>query len=214
MTTRKVEFVFDERSLVTQEEIDMLLFRVDDPDWDVSQRGDVWELLPRLIGLAQSCANALRPPAPAATVTGWRPEVAAFADAMENKLRANDHKGGWKNDINLDLYYRMEEESRELLTAVATGRVDEILGEAADVANFAMMVADVCGVLDIRRRLTPPEITDAMRAVVEEAEIIIAWATPTEWVNDSVYINIPKSKLIALRSAVAAVRGAGGEGRE
>lgn len=93
----------------------------------------------------------------------WRPEVAAFADAMETKLRANEHKGGWKYMHPHDLLDRLREETRELKIAAdiacvrmaerpdlpdhARVYVDRVRGEAADVANFAMMIADVCGAL-------------------------------------------------------------------
>lgn len=90
----------------------------------------------------------------------------AFADLMEAKLRENDHKGGW-DECDVDwLLTRMDEESRELtkcrfeearaivgvgpLMITREGRDSarrQIGGEAADVANFAMMIADVCGAL-------------------------------------------------------------------
>ena len=34
---------------ITNEELEMLQRRIDDPDWDVSQKNDVWELLPNLL---------------------------------------------------------------------------------------------------------------------------------------------------------------------
>lgn len=36
-----------------------------------------------------------------------RPEVAAFAIAMERKLRKNDHKGGWQDDAPEALLARL-----------------------------------------------------------------------------------------------------------
>jgi NTP pyrophosphatase (non-canonical NTP hydrolase) len=92
---------------------------------------------------------------------GWRPEVRAFADLMEAKLRENDWKGGWKGDTDLDLFERLGEESAELLAAlhrhakrlmwgdswVMEDTVPRVGRETADVANFAMMIADVCGAL-------------------------------------------------------------------
>jgi NTP pyrophosphatase (non-canonical NTP hydrolase) len=92
----------------------------------------------------------------------WRPEVEAFADRMEAKLRENDWKGGWKGCTDLDLFERLGEESAELLSALhrhakrlswgegwvmETDTEERIGREAADVANFAMMIADVCGAL-------------------------------------------------------------------
>ncbi len=89
-----------------------------------------------------------------------RPEVAAFARAMEEKLRKNDHKGGWKDESARSLLERAEDEIKELDLAVTCLRDDEcghyksedekrqsVRGEAADVANFVMMVADVCEAL-------------------------------------------------------------------
>jgi NTP pyrophosphatase (non-canonical NTP hydrolase) len=76
---------------------------------------------------------------------------------MEEQLRANDHKPGWKKDDARDLIGRLREETSELYSAVNGWLVcptdemeheaDHVLKEAADVANFAMMVADVCGAL-------------------------------------------------------------------
>ena len=93
-----------------------------------------------------------------------RPEVAAFAMLMEEKLLLNDHRPGWKNDDVHALIARLYEEARELVQAIGEG-VDpavvhaEIGREAADVANFAMMIADVCGALDegvLRARARTP----------------------------------------------------------
>jgi hypothetical protein len=97
-----------------------------------------------------------------------RPEVQAFAEAMEMKLRLNDHKGGWKKEHpKAYLFRRLGDEIRELEYAIddqinaiqmlhredATPKLVEIQGnkvlsEAVDVANFAMMIADVCGALE------------------------------------------------------------------
>jgi hypothetical protein len=84
----------------------------------------------------------------------WRPEVRAFADLMEAQLRANDHKPGWRGDQDWELHYRLREEVSELGEQLAPGsRTDlaswrsRVGSEAADVGNFAMMIADVCGAL-------------------------------------------------------------------
>lgn len=97
------------------------------------------------------------------TMLELRPEVAAFAQAMEAQLRANDHKPGWKGIEPDALLDRLREERRELEVAVlqievyamgncspanTTHYVGRVVKEAADVANFAMMVADVCGGLE------------------------------------------------------------------
>jgi NTP pyrophosphatase (non-canonical NTP hydrolase) len=85
-----------------------------------------------------------------------RPEVQAFAKLMERQLRANDFKGGWDRDPPLALLRRLRQETDELEQVLTdldeAGEVFdddrvEIGCEAADVANFAMMVADVMGSL-------------------------------------------------------------------
>lgn len=85
------------------------------------------------------------------------PYVLEFAKRMESKLARNRHKGdreGWINDEPDALLARLHEETRELENelAIAVVRMHEPLNasmmanrvadEAADVANFAMMIAD------------------------------------------------------------------------
>lgn len=85
-----------------------------------------------------------------------RPEVLAFAVLMERKLRENDFKGGWGRDTAASLCRRAREELDELWGIIPhwtqQGKLPadkrrELGSEAADVANMAMMVADVCGCL-------------------------------------------------------------------
>jgi len=73
----------------------------------------------------------------------WRNEVVIFADAMEAKLKENDHKQHWSSMPMQYLIGRLAEEQEELREAVERGNHKEVLREAADVANFAMMIADV-----------------------------------------------------------------------
>mgnify|MGYP000899229991 FL=1 len=81
-----------------------------------------------------------------------RPEVAKFAELMEQKLRANDHKGHWRGSSLSYLIARLREECGELIDAIlyeedsAPGHITE---EAADVANFAMFIADAAGALEV-----------------------------------------------------------------
>ena len=72
-----------------------------------------------------------------------RAEVRAFALAMEAKLRANDHKRHWRNFSAMWLMHRLEQEVGELRRALMECRSEDVEGEAADVANFAMMIADL-----------------------------------------------------------------------
>lgn len=73
---------------------------------------------------------------------GLRPEVMAFARLMESKLRKHDGDRGqsWKTTPPGQLLRALDRERVELIDA--TNNAGDIRGEAADVANFAMMVAD------------------------------------------------------------------------
>jgi hypothetical protein len=126
------------------------------------------------------------------TFDDCRPEVKAFAVLMEEKLRENDHKGGWTGGACSVQYLlkRLIEEVAEVVgtfrakvprglhnwnpnlelalhhldlaegqlaqigefTEFHNGGKRRVGGEAADVANFTMMLADVCGALPS----TPP----------------------------------------------------------
>lgn len=76
-------------------------------------------------------------------VGGLREPVRWFAQHMETQLKANDHKGGWKGDRIGSLFDRMLDEERELFEVIGTANNEAIIREAADVANFAMMIADI-----------------------------------------------------------------------
>ena len=76
-----------------------------------------------------------------------------FTEEREKKLAANDYKGGWEDEDVSWLFKRLEEEVKELgrvldkADAIFSNCPDkefipEIISEAADVANFAMMIAD------------------------------------------------------------------------
>jgi NTP pyrophosphatase (non-canonical NTP hydrolase) len=86
-----------------------------------------------------------------AIALGVRPEVAAFALRMEAKLRENDGKPGkrgWKLASPWQLLDRLREETVELEQAMyppVKRSQTQVADEAADVGNFAMMIADVRG---------------------------------------------------------------------
>ena len=73
------------------------------------------------------------------------PIILAFAERMEAKLAKNRHKGGrtaWLQDDPRELLRRLNQEVAELEEAVDSGHAQSAIDEAADVANFALMVAD------------------------------------------------------------------------
>ena len=77
-----------------------------------------------------------------------RKEVLSFAETMESRLRRHDDSRGdsWKDSGADWLFDRLKEEVAELKLAVAGNYCDETLqariNEAADVANFAMFIAE------------------------------------------------------------------------
>jgi len=84
-----------------------------------------------------------------------------FLKAMREKLEHGRNKGRfgwdekWKNHFfersplgSKGMFFQMlQEEIIELAFALESGRNSEIRHEAADVANFAMMIADIHGAL-------------------------------------------------------------------
>jgi hypothetical protein len=85
--------------------------------------------------------------------------VKAFQAIMLEKLRANAHKGGWKNADPTALFDRVDDELQEardkfdMWARFATTErrryyAKAFAKEAGDVANFLMFVADVMGALD------------------------------------------------------------------
>lgn len=80
-----------------------------------------------------------------------RAELARFVRIMEGKLVATDYKAHWNHTDQISgdhalpmsyLFGRIQEEVRELATAMEGGKPHHIVQEAADVANFCMMLAD------------------------------------------------------------------------
>jgi NTP pyrophosphatase (non-canonical NTP hydrolase) len=77
-----------------------------------------------------------------------RPEVLAFAQAMENVLRQNDYKGGWKDNDRKNIVYlmrRLYQEIGEVEVALQDEDNVQTRRELVDVANFCMMLWDNLG---------------------------------------------------------------------
>ena len=74
-----------------------------------------------------------------------RTELRWFVQEMEWKLQANDHKGGWRECHPFALFERLQEEVEEIRAQLNADPDDiaKLVAECADVANFAMMIADV-----------------------------------------------------------------------
>lgn len=67
-----------------------------------------------------------------------------FGEEMRQRLLLNRYKTGWDRLSMSDLKRHLTEEVKELYYAMDIGDQDNIRKEAADVANFAMMIADRC----------------------------------------------------------------------
>lgn len=103
--------------------------------------------------------RATPPPTVRAPMANNRwPTVDRFAAFMRQKLDENEHKGGWECEDEDWLLDRIQQELNELReaweakprgSAARTEWRTRIVREAADVANMAMMLADVCGALPV-----------------------------------------------------------------
>ena len=77
-----------------------------------------------------------------------RNEILAFSEIMEQKLKENDHKDHWSGMHIKTLLERLEMETSELSDDIYrkddynSDDIKYIQRECADVANFAMMIAD------------------------------------------------------------------------
>lgn len=82
-----------------------------------------------------------------------RPEVQQFAELMEEVLRQNDRKGGWRQMPLGWLIKRLLGEAHELYQGYYEPQYtmhgwqystkEHLRKECADIANFAMMISDV-----------------------------------------------------------------------
>jgi len=72
--------------------------------------------------------------------------VGRFADRMREKLRENEHKPHWADCSPTWLLDRLFDEANELRDELRDSQdAGAVARECADVANFAMMIADVVG---------------------------------------------------------------------
>ena len=73
-----------------------------------------------------------------------RAEVRWFAGRMERELAAHERLGGWKSEGSMWLFVRLREELAKLFSAIHAAKIDpeRVVKEAADLSNYAMMIAD------------------------------------------------------------------------
>lgn len=76
-------------------------------------------------------------------MAAYAPHIRRFIEAMIYKLKLNAHKGMWDSYRETEAVGLMQREVIELQEAVLDGNMVEIMLEAADVANFAMIVSAI-----------------------------------------------------------------------
>lgn len=76
-------------------------------------------------------------------VEGLAAPLKAFVDAMVYKLAKNAHKGKWEGIPLTKALELLDGEVVELKEAFITGNTIEIMLESSDVANFALMAANI-----------------------------------------------------------------------
>ena len=84
--------------------------------------------------------------------SGNRPELEAFANVMEARLRENANRGDWRA---LNFYYLiacLASNIGQLVRAFQVSKPEVVLRSAADTANYAMMIADLYGELSAKKR--------------------------------------------------------------
>lgn len=77
-----------------------------------------------------------------------RQQLRLFTEAMELKLRKNDHKTGWRDQPLAALYKLMLLEVKEFKVSFQFFTPKETRPEAVDIANFALILWDRLGMLE------------------------------------------------------------------
>ena len=81
-----------------------------------------------------------------------RPELAAFAKVMESRLKENAHRGDWRSYNFYYLAACLTANLGHMIRAYQAEKLESIPKSAADTANYAMMISDLCGGLVPRKR--------------------------------------------------------------
>jgi hypothetical protein len=76
------------------------------------------------------------------SISDVRPEVIEFAVNMEQILRLNDYKGGWKHESLMYLFEKIREEYCEINECILTYNYIQLSYELKDLANSCMMLDD------------------------------------------------------------------------
>jgi hypothetical protein len=129
----------------------------------------------RLSQRERAAADAAR-----AELAALRPEVLAFARVMSAKIDGHNHdrgEHGWRSATPAHLMGWLESYVTALSYALDASTMDAVLGKAANVANLAMMIADVAGALAAAKEPAPvPTVVTGcqMKDTPETRELVAA----------------------------------------
>lgn len=76
-------------------------------------------------------------------VEQYEHDIRRFVDAMVYKLKVHSKKGRWEDLPSIQALSLLKQEVEELEKAMAEGNMIETMLEAADVANFALIIASI-----------------------------------------------------------------------
>lgn len=85
-----------------------------------------------------------------------RASLQKFTDAMELKLRRNDHKTAWRDLPVEALFRQLKLEVQELEVAMEFLTVAEARGECVDISNFGLILWDRLSLEDQDRNVRQP----------------------------------------------------------
>lgn len=125
-----------ELTAFTAEELETLQHRIDDPDWDISQQADVYEMLPRLLELAK---NSMMTVCAYCGQESPRDAAAILDHIMSCEKRPEKTFLNKAFEVEADLRDRLtaaEQERDGLREAVV--RYEDILSEMMDNPDFKL----------------------------------------------------------------------------
>lgn len=76
-------------------------------------------------------------------VLQYREDIRRFVDAMIYKLKVHHRKGRWEDLTAEAMVEKLKGEVAELEAALKTGNLVEVMLEAADVANYGLIIAAI-----------------------------------------------------------------------
>jgi hypothetical protein len=151
-----------------------------------------------------------------------RPEVLAFARVMSAKIDGHNHdrgEHGWRTATPIDLldwlhryFADLQDAARAFAFRGETDARGRVLSKAANVANLAMMIADVCGAIPAQPLAAEGTATPDLAEVERLVDVLMASVELDGFHGDPE--DEPAACRAALLSAVRALAGARGDAPE